>query len=153
MSDLNERLLDAWLSLSSTVSNERIVCYMPFNEAFICHLLYNQLKLDPNQYLTATELCEKTRMLKSQMNKILNGLEKKGLIQKMRSSLDKRVVFIVLCQDQLEIYQNEHTHIIGLIDDLIEKLGIEEANQVLQTFHKVSDTFNQLINERSQYGH
>lgn len=152
MNHLNEELLDAWLSLSSIISNERMVCYMPFNEAFVCNLLYRQLQKDPSCYLTATHLCEKTRMLKSQMNKILNSLENKGIIQKVRSNTDKRVVFIILCQEQMDIYLNEHTHILGLINRLIEKLGIEETTHALRTLNKITETFNQLINERSQYG-
>ena len=37
--DAGERLLSAWLTLSSTLWNERIVTGMTFNEAFVCNLL------------------------------------------------------------------------------------------------------------------
>ena len=37
-----ERLLSAWLTLSSTLWNERVVSGMTFNEAFVCNLLSHQ---------------------------------------------------------------------------------------------------------------
>ena len=51
--DAGERLLSAWLTLSSTLWNERIVTGMTFNEAFVCNLLSRQ---DAAQPLTATDL-------------------------------------------------------------------------------------------------
>ncbi len=74
MENLNEKLLNAWLTLSSVVNNERIVSSIPFNEAHVCNLLYRQRMENPGVFLTATELCARTRMLKSQMNKVLASL-------------------------------------------------------------------------------
>ncbi len=73
--ELDERLLCAWLRLTTVISNERVVTAMPYNEALICNILDQEADGVP---LTATDLCEKTKMLKSQMNRTLNSMEKKG---------------------------------------------------------------------------
>ena len=93
-----ERLLSAWLTLSSTLWNERVVSGMTFNEAFVCNLLSHQAQEAPDQPLTATDLCERTRLLKSQMNKVLSEMEKKGYIQRLRSTRDRRQIFLRLTE-------------------------------------------------------
>ena len=44
-----EQLLSAWLTLSSTLWNERVVTGMTFNEAFVCNLLTHQAKEAPDR--------------------------------------------------------------------------------------------------------
>ena len=152
MNDLNEDLLSAWLTLSSIVSNERMVSYLSFNEAFVCHLLYKARCIDSNASLTATDLCNETRMLKSQMNKTLNSLETKGLIKKTRSTTDKRQFHVTLCKEQLALYEKEHLQILNMIDQFIEKIGIEETTQAIRTLNLLAQNFNQLIHERKSNG-
>ncbi len=66
-----------------------------FNEAFVCNLLSRQ---DAAQPLTATDLCQRTKLLKSQMNKVLSEMERKGYIQRIRSEKDKRQVLLHLTE-------------------------------------------------------
>ena len=69
MKALNERLLEVWLELSMAINNERVVSDVPFNESLICNILYRAQMQDPDNRLTATDLCNATKMLKSQMRK------------------------------------------------------------------------------------
>ena len=73
---LNEELLFVWLQLGNVIDNQRLVAELPFNEALVCGLLSRS-----DVPLTASDLCNLTRILKSQMNAILCSLEQKGLIQ------------------------------------------------------------------------
>ena len=66
---LNEELLEAWLRLSCVIDNQRLAADFPFNEALVCGLL------SQGGCRTASELCARTRILKSQMNAILRSLE------------------------------------------------------------------------------
>jgi len=89
-----DTLLYAWLDLSSTLWNTRIVTSLTYNEAHIMGLL---LRFGSQEHpLTATDLIRRTRLLKSQMNKILTSLEKSGYITRSRSEEDKRLVHIRL---------------------------------------------------------
>lgn len=134
MNDLNEQLLEAWLKLSSTVSNERIVTDMPYNESVICyHLYYHQIR-DPGSCLTATDLCRETKMLKSQMNRTLTRMEQKHVIRRERSTEDKRCIFIALDPEQTKLFQKQHQKILKIIDQMIEKIGYEQAEQILSAF-------------------
>ena len=97
---LNEMLLDVWLQLCSIINNDRMVQILPFNEAFVCNLLNRERALHPSNYLTDTDLCRKTGLYKSQMNAILTSLEAKNLICRVRSTQDKRKIFITLAAEE-----------------------------------------------------
>lgn len=96
--DLCERILDGWLKMSTAISNERIVSAMTYNESMVCGALY-QVQSGGASLLTATRLCSRLQILKPQMNVILNGLEKRGLIRRERSSKDHRQVHILLTKE------------------------------------------------------
>ena len=82
-----DKLLDAWLNLTSTLWNTRLVVSMPYNEAHVLGLLLRHC----GEPMTATDLIHRTHLLKSQMNKLLISLEGKGFITRVRAKEDKRV--------------------------------------------------------------
>ena len=133
-----ERLLSAWLTLSSTLWNERIVTGMTFNEAYVCNLLHHQSIEAPEQPLTATNLCQKTRLLKSQMNKILSEMEKKGYIERSRSDKDKRQIFIRLTEIGQDAYEEEHAGISDILNQLVSDLGEKRALQAADAVDEIS---------------
>ena len=140
--DAGERLLSAWLTLSSTLWNERIVTGMTFNEAFVCNLLSRQ---DAAQPLTATDLCQRTKLLKSQMNKLLTTLEGKGFIRRARSEEDKRVVLIHLTDAGRAAYLAEHEHIAGILSQLIDTLGEDRARALTDGINEAVSALEHIV--------
>ena len=139
-----ERLLSAWLTLSSTLWNERVVSGMTFNEAFVCNLLSHQAEEAPDQPLTATALCERTRLLKSQMNKVLSEKEKKGYIQRLRSTQDKRQIFLRLTDEGKQAYAKEHAGITAILTALVAELGEKRTLQIADAVDDVSHALQKL---------
>lgn len=137
MKALNEEVLDAWLRLSTAISNAKLVSDIPYNEALICNLLYNNQNERPDAPLTATDLCRKTHMLKSQMNRTLQSMEDKGMIRRIRSTRDKRQVFLQLNLDS-PAFMSQHEKSLLLIDSMIAKTGKERAGQIARLFTEVA---------------
>ncbi len=138
MKKINEDLLDAWLTVSRTIINERLVSDMPYNEARICNILYRHQRRHPEDRLTATRLCLETNMLKSQMNRTLSQMEKKGLIVRERSSQDRRNIFVSLDPKNAGVYIAQHTKILELADRVIEKIGKEKTMELIELLTTVS---------------
>ena len=132
-----ERILSTWLSLSSTLWNERLVTGMTFNEAYVCNLLVRQQIDAPDTPLTATALCEETRLLKSQMNKILCDMEKKGYIQRIRSEKDKRQIFICLTEEGSHAYTEQHKNITAILHALVDDVGEEAVLQAADSVDRI----------------
>ena len=143
--NINEQLLDAWLRLSTMISNDRLVSAMPFNESLICNILYRNQIHNPEHCLTATDLCNETKMLKSQMNRTLTSMEKKDLIIRERCASDKRRWLIHLNMEHIELYEKQHRQILSLIDALIAKFGESKAPEIIKLFHIVANTAEEII--------
>ena len=138
--DRNEKLLSAWLKLTASLWNERIVMTMSFNEAFVLSLLAKNSKENPYcPTLTATALCEDTGLLKSQMNRTLNILEDKGYIIRLKSSRDKRVVFVSLTPAGRAAYHKEHEHILDVVDNIANRIGDERTDVVSQALEDLAE--------------
>lgn len=144
---LNEALLGAWLRLSTSINNSRVVSEMSYNESLICNILYRNTTECPEQPLTATDLCRESRILKSQMNRILTQLEKKNLITRERSPEDKRKVFVRLTSEQSNTYLKQHEQILNLLDAIIEKLGEEQAKEIIRSLNEISDVADKVIKQ------
>lgn len=141
MAKNNERLLSAWLRLSVIVCNERVVSDMPYNEALICSLLVKAAE----SRMTATELCEKTKMFKSQMNRTLHSLEEKGMLERRRSSADKRRIDLSLTAAGREAYEKEHARILKLVDAVIEKFGGDRTETLIDCLESVSAAADEIL--------
>ncbi|MBR5247464.1 MAG: MarR family transcriptional regulator [Lachnospiraceae bacterium] len=145
MKVLNERLLEVWLELSMAINNERVVSDVPFNESLICNILYRAQMQDPAGRLTATDLCNATRMLKSQMNRTLNSMEEKGFITRTRSEEDKRLVFVTLNPEKTLPYQEQHSKILELIDIIIEQMGEDKVLQTINLLTQISNIAREVL--------
>lgn len=144
MAHLNEELLNAWLRVSTSIVNSRIVSELPYNEALVCNALYRNM-LVSDKPLTATDLCARTNMLKSQMNRTLNLLEGKGLIVRERSTEDKRQVFVLFNTDGADVYDVQHTRILKLLDGIIVRLGEDKAADAAATLNRIADIADDIL--------
>lgn len=147
MQNINEKVLSAWLKLSTTICNERISSELPYNESLICGILHRNAVENPEKQMTATELCEQTNIQKSQMNRTLNSMEEKGLIDRIRSKKDKRQVFVKINMENAEVYENQHKKVLDIVDTVLEKVGKEKAEEIVQLFTLISKKAKEVMDK------
>lgn len=145
MQNINEKVLSAWLKLSTAICNERIVSELPYNESLVCGILHENAVEHPEEKITATDLCEKTNMQKSLMNRTLNSLEEKELIFRKRSEKDKRQVFVSMNMENAEVYERQHKNILRVVDEIVEKVGKEKADEIISLFTLISNKAKEVI--------
>ena len=139
---LSEELLSTWLRLGSVINNQRLVSGLSFNEAQVCGLL-----TQPGGCRTASELCARTRILKSQMNAILLSLEKRGLITRQQDPADRRRIEIRLSPAGIIQYQEAHRPVLDMAGRLVGSMGEEKVRQLLPLLRQAADTFERLQKE------
>ena len=147
MEHLNEELLHAWLRVSTSIVNSRIVSELSYNETLVCNALYRNKAEEGEKLLTATDLCGMTNMLKSQMNRTLNLLEVKGIIIRERSNEDRRQVFVRFDSEKAGAYQTQHTRILNLLDGIIAELGEEKAREVQKSLVHIADIADGILKQ------
>ncbi len=147
MESLGEDLIRIWLRMSGVIKNNRLISSMTFNEIFVCNILYQQ-KIQSSSLLTATEVCQRMKLLKSQMNKVLNSLEKQRMVRRIRSEQDKRKIYLELVDENLHRYLDEHERVLAMLSKLIESLGIEKVQQVITLMTEVTDTMEVILENK-----
>lgn len=146
-----EALLRAWLGLTAAICNRRMVTDLTFNEAVVCNHLLHQQRSAPEEPLTATDLCEKTSLLKSQMNSVLSSLEKQGYLTRSRSPRDRRQVLLTLTSAGEAAYHQAHRQAAALLTELVGQIGVETANLLTEQFEHIIAAI-QGIQERNREG-
>lgn len=144
--DMNEKILTAWLNMTTVINNDKITVELPFNEAMICRYLY----LYRNGNVIASQLCEWMNMQKSQMNRTLTNMENKNLIRRIRNEEDRRQIFVVLNEDMISVYAQQHAKILHLINQICEKVGEEKAKEIIDMFDLVSSTAASILQEGNE---
>jgi DNA-binding MarR family transcriptional regulator len=146
-----EEILSAWLRLSNNVCNDRFVKHLTYNESLVCNIIYNQLKKYPDKFLTATDLCKQTRLIKSQMNRTINELEKKGLIVREQSLTDKRKLYVKFQESTLPEYEKSHNEILKIVDAIMEevnkKFGRDITSEMIDIFYAISSSAKKILRE------
>ena len=142
---LSETLLTAWLRLSTSINNSRLVSTMSYNESLVGNLLYHNYVQNADAPITASQLCQKTKMLKSQMNRTLNQLEMRGMIYRERSTTDKRKVFIKLKPESWKDFEKQHESILIILNSIIAELGPNSTMDAIQLFEKICDIADNLF--------
>lgn len=134
MQGVNERILTSWLKMILSIDSEHVVSQLPYNEAVVCNLLLD----NPDQQMTATDLCGMTKMKKSLMNRTLTSLESKNIIERIRSNDDKRFILVKLVNDVNNIFMKQHEKTLKYVDRLINRIGKEKANEIISLFDAIT---------------
>ena len=138
-----DKLLDSWLNLTSTLWNTRLVSSLTYNEAHVMGLLLRNST--PDNPMTATDLIRRTRLLKSQMNKILTALESRGHITRTRAELDKRMIFIQLTPEGTAAYLEEHKNVEAILNQLVEKIGADRALFIARELSEITEILDGIV--------
>lgn len=120
---------------------------LSYNESLVCHLLYKAYLQDPNATMTATDLCRKTRILKSQMNRTLNRLEERGYITRARDSHDRRKVNIRMTAEQAGRFSIQHDNIIAIVDGVVERVGEDASSKSIDVLNMLCDAVEVTLRE------
>lgn len=140
---LQEELLRAWMAMEVCIRGNRLLSTFSMNEMLVCNLLF-QRQQENGAPVTATELCAHTRLLKSQMNRLLNDMESRDLICKERSATDKREVHVRLKDTALPCYLREHEHVLNIVGQVCASLGAEDAQRLAVLMNRAAATVSNL---------
>lgn len=137
-----EQLLEAWMAMEVCIRGNRLLSEFSMNEMLVCNTLYR--RMHSGSPVTATELCRNTRLLKSQMNRLLSSMEYDGLIRRERNPADKREVYVYLQEAALPRYLKEHEHVLNIVGAVCSALGEEDTRALTALMHKAAHTVHQI---------
>lgn len=139
-----EDLLNAWLKVSTSIRNDKIVPSLTYNESVVCHLLHRNHE-QGGEGLTATDLCRFTQIQKSQMNRILTALEERELITRTRSEKDRRRVVVAMNHEKRAAFDLQHKKIIEIVGAIADDLGAGRAQEITAALEDLAEAARRVI--------
>lgn len=138
--DLREGVLISWVKLSGILKNTRITKGLLYNEAIVMLLLYNRYRRDGEGIISIKEITQQTKMLKSLVNRTVNSLEKKNLLQRCDAAGDRRMVYVRCVKEKLDVFLRVHNNSLALVDNLIDIVGADDARAFVRISEKIENS-------------
>lgn len=127
-------------SLHKHKLNVKDICNIQHSEFPVLKLL-SRSKDKP---ITITEISEKIQVSKPAVSQIINGLEDKGFVNRVYTKSDRRIVYVEITEkgneaiEQAVLKRNEH------VNELLKKLGEEDAETFLRLLEKIANILGDL---------
>ncbi len=133
MEQLDEALITAWVALTGALKNTRITRGLNYNEAIVMNIAYHEY-CNGERYTSFKSIVSKTKMLKSLVNRTIDSLVKKNLLERCDGE-DKRTTFVRPVKENLQVFLHVHEQSLALAHAAIGLIGEEDA----RTFVRISE--------------
>jgi len=122
--------------------------FLDFSKNEILALLFLYRKKSANM----TEIAEYIMAPLNTATGVIGRLEKKLMVERIRSKIDRRIVLITLTEVGNEVIDKEKTIITKYVTKIYEKLNEEEISAALSIYNKVIEAFKEEANPIKEEG-
>lgn len=129
-------LIQAWVGLSGMLKNSRFTKELPYNESIVMLQLYQA----GEQPISIKQITDKTHILKSQVNRTINSLEEKGLLERCQHGGDRRLGYVRLRKERLEIFLQVHAASMEIAKDISNIIGPEDTDHFIRIVNKLAQS-------------
>lgn len=134
MEDKFLQLIQAWVRLSGMLKNSRFTKALPYNESIIMLQLYEA----GENPISIRQITAMTHMLKSQVNRTINSLEAKGLLERYQADGDRRLCYVRLCKEQLPLFLQVHSESMQIAKNIGDIIGPEDTDHFIRIVNKLA---------------
>ncbi|WP_059170311.1 MarR family winged helix-turn-helix transcriptional regulator [Bacillus sp. FJAT-27445] len=140
-----QELIDRYIAVSFTVEKKA--------ETMIKEQIGSDLTNDQHYVLryiskkgecTSTELAEVFGVNKSAITAIITRLTDKGLVYRTRNEEDRRIVYLALTEEGIDLFEKAEQRIYALVETIITKFDKEEIRAFIDTYEKLSGILTEL---------
>jgi len=129
---VEEELLKAYISMTTSIKENKLLKSFTFNEVIIMNTLYQN-----NGSLEFKELVIKTKMMKSLVNRTISSMVKKEYVMTNVPTSDKRKLIISINKGN-KIYEQEHLRMIQTLSFIRNKYSEEDLNKFILMMDEIS---------------
>ena len=136
MEEQHLALIQSWVRLSAMLKNSRFTKELPYNESIVMLQLYQA----GQQSISMKEIIERTHMLKSQVNRTINSLEEKGLLERCQGDGDRRLGYVRICRDRLDLFLQVHAASMEIAKNISQIIGPEDTESFIRIVDKLAQS-------------
>lgn len=122
-------------------------CKFKHNHDFSANEILVVKYIKENQPISSKDICANFHFSKSFFSSILADLEKKQLITKQVSPLDKRIILLSLTKQANDLIANHKSTITLRFERLINQLGDKDAKELIRILKKINTIVEENKNE------
>lgn len=93
--------------------------------------------LDKDGEMNINELSMKLSLSKSTTSGIVDRLEKQGTVERVRSSVDRRVVYVRLTEQAKNMHKSMHSKVEGYLDSTIKDASQEDLDLIIDGLNRL----------------
>ena len=134
---IEERMIDAWVLLASTIKENRFLDDFSFNEMMVLGIVYK------HKNISFTNLCKETAMLKSLLNRTLTSLIDKNILEMKAFEGDKRKKIISFKDDKYDVYLKEHEKLVKVMTSIKNKIGLKKTEQLVESLNTLGNVIKE----------
>ena len=134
---LDEQIITAWVQLTGILKNTRITKGLVYNEAIVMLIAYNRYREGGDGLVSFKEIVSRTRMLKSLVNRTIDALVEKKMLERCDGA-DKRTTFVRVIPENLTDFLAVHENSLALAAKLIGIIGKEDAEAFVRISEKIA---------------
>lgn len=135
---LEEDVISAWVRLTGLLKNTRLTDGLQYNEAIIMNIVYRKYRADGEGLVSFKDLVAETNMLKSLVNRTIDSLVKRNLLERTAGELDRRTTLVRPVEENLSEYLELHERTLEMVHQIIEIIGEEDAQAFVRLTAKLS---------------
>lgn len=124
-------MIDTLLKDINYELNNRLRCTFKHSEYTVPQITALQI-LYENEKMTLSELSNKMKLSNSTVSGIIDRLENLKLVERIRSTEDKRIVYITLAAKSNFIEEHIQFHVNKYLGSLVEKASKEDIQIILR---------------------
>ena len=134
MDKTNLALIQAWVRLCGILKKSRFTKELPYNESIVMLQLYQA----GDKPISIKEITRQTNMLKSQVNRTINALEAKGLIERCQGEGDRRVGYVRILKERLGLFLQVHASSMEIAKNISSIIGPEDTAHFIRIVNKLA---------------
>ena len=136
---LEEEMLRSYINMSANIKENRLLSDLSFNEIMVMNLIVEE-------EMPFKVLQKRLNILKSQLNRIINDLKTKGLIETYIPLDDKRKLMIKKGSN-IALYFKEHEKMLKLMSLVKKELGENDFKKLIELLNKTTSVIKGVEND------
>ncbi len=115
---------------------------IPHTEFHILQYLANHEQKETG--VSISEISENIEISKPAVSQLVNALEEKGLVERVTTKKDRRVVYVVSTEAGMTLVKNTRKGMNARVEAILDQMGDEDAAEFLRLFDKFSQIMSEL---------
>ncbi|HEY4389747.1 MAG TPA: MarR family transcriptional regulator [Paenibacillus sp.] len=103
---------------------------------------------DDKPGIKVSELSNKMKISPPSVSQMVNSLEEKGLVERLTTRNDRRVVYVNLTEEGRSILKQTTDHFLTFSNEIARRLGHEETDHLIRLFNRLNTIVGEMQEEQ-----